>query len=99
MPCGMRSPGRPRASRCGPGTGPLGARPILALLCGIGLLHGAERRPTIFASASLTGAVGELAKAYESGTGVRITASFAAASTLAKQIEHGAPADIFLPAD
>ena len=60
---------------------------------------GAEPSPTVFAAASLTNAVTDLAKAYEAKTGVRIVTSFAAASTLAKQIENGAPADIFMSAD
>lgn len=59
----------------------------------------AGESPTIFAAASLTNAVGDLAKTYEAKTGVRIVASFAAASTLAKQIENGAPADLFFSAD
>lgn len=73
--------------------------PILALLTATVLLHGSETQPTIFASASLTNAVTDLATAYEARTGVRVVASFAAASTLAKQIEHGAPADLFMSAD
>jgi molybdate transport system substrate-binding protein len=40
-----------------------------------------------------------LAVLYETVARVRITASFAASSTLAKQIEAGAPADIFLSAN
>lgn len=74
-------------------------RPILALLCAIALLRGGETPPTVFAAASLTNAVTDLAKAYEAKTGTRIVTSFAAASTLAKQIENGAPADIFMSAD
>src|SRR6202046_4179629 len=37
--------------------------------------------------------------AYTAKAGVRVVASYAASSTLAKQIEQGAPADIFLSAD
>lgn len=54
---------------------------------------------TVFAAASTTNAVSDLAKAYEAKTGVKIITSFAAASTLAKQIENGAPADLFISAD
>lgn len=53
---------------------------------------------TVFAAASLTDAftdVGNLWKAK----GHQITFDFAASSTLAQQIEHGAPADIFASAD
>lgn len=71
---------------------------LLVLLLATALLRGGES-VTVFAAASLTGVVGELATAYQARTGVRIVTSFAAASTLAKQIEGGAPADIFMSAD
>jgi molybdate transport system substrate-binding protein len=53
----------------------------------------------VFAAASTTNAIRELAALYETRAGVRITSSLAASSTLAKQIEAGAPADIFLSAN
>ncbi len=54
---------------------------------------------TVFAAASLTNAFEDIAKAYrEKGVGA-VKFSFAASSTLAKQIESGAPADIFASAD
>jgi molybdate transport system substrate-binding protein len=53
----------------------------------------------VFAAASLTGAVSELAKTYESRTGVNIRAVFASSSTLARQIISGAPADIYMSAN
>jgi molybdate transport system substrate-binding protein len=73
--------------------------PLLALLIATVLLPGSETQPTVFASASLTNAVTDLAKTYEEKTGIRVIANFAAASTLAKQIENGAPADLFMSAD
>lgn len=55
---------------------------------------------TVYAAASLTNAVGEAAKAYEaSHATVRVKTSFAASGALAKQIEAGAPADVFIAAD
>ena len=63
----------------------------------IGLWGGES--PKVFAAASLAGAITELAKAYEAKSGVKIAPSFASSSTLAKQIEHGAPAEIFISAD
>jgi molybdate transport system substrate-binding protein len=55
---------------------------------------------TVFAAASLTNALGEIAKTYEaSHKGVKIKTSFAASGTLAKQIEAGAPVHIFIAAD
>ncbi|GAB6141233.1 molybdate ABC transporter substrate-binding protein [Methylosoma difficile] len=53
----------------------------------------------IVAAASLTNALGDISKAYQAKTGVKITTSFAASSALAKQVENGLPADIFISAD
>lgn len=65
---------------------------LLARLC-------AAEGITIFAAASTTDTVQALAKQYEAERGVRVTCSFASSSTLAKQIDNGAPADLFLSAD
>jgi len=54
---------------------------------------------TVFAAASLTDAVTELATRYERETGLTLRLSFASSSTLARQIENGAAADLFLAAD
>ncbi len=53
----------------------------------------------IFAAASTTESLQALAKAYEAERHVTVTCSFGSSSTLAKQIEQGAPADLFLSAD
>ncbi len=53
----------------------------------------------IFAAASTTDVLGRLATEYETQTGIQIQCSFAASSTLARQIEAGAPADVFISAD
>jgi molybdate transport system substrate-binding protein len=53
----------------------------------------------VFAAASLKNAMDGAAKAYEAKTGHKISVSYAASSALAKQIEQGAPADIFISAD
>lgn len=53
----------------------------------------------VFAAASLTNAINELAEVYSKKEGFRVIPSFAASSTLAKQIENGAPANVFLSAD
>lgn len=69
-----------------------------ALLLAPGLGWGGE--VTVYAAASLTNALGDIAKAYEAGhKGVKIKTSFAASGTLAKQIKAGAPADVFIAAD
>jgi molybdate transport system substrate-binding protein len=54
---------------------------------------------TVFAAASLKTALDAASSAYEKSTGNKIIASYAASSALAKQIEQGAPADIFISAD
>ena len=53
----------------------------------------------VLAAASLTDALEELAASYEQATGEKIVASYGASSTLARQIQEGAPADLFLSAD
>lgn len=53
----------------------------------------------VFAAASLTNALETIAADYEKATGTPILVSLAASSALAKQIESGAPADIFIGAD
>ena len=60
-------------------------------------LHAAE--VTVFAAASLTDSLKEVAAAYEKESGDNIVFNFAASSTLARQIEAGGPADIFFSAD
>src|ERR1700692_3218384 len=61
----------------------------------------AEDKPSIivFAAASLTNALQELGDGFTEETSVPVKFSFAASSTLARQIENGAPADVFLSAD
>jgi molybdate transport system substrate-binding protein len=54
---------------------------------------------TVFAAASLTEAMNEVIKAHTARTGVQVKASYAASSALARQIENGAPADLFISAD
>ena len=54
---------------------------------------------TVFAAASLKNALDDAIALYEKKTGKTVTPSYAASSALAKQIEQGAPADIFFSAD
>jgi molybdate transport system substrate-binding protein len=58
-----------------------------------------DKTLTVFAAASMKNALDDIDAAYTAKTGVKIVASYAASSTLAKQIEQGAPADIFASAD
>lgn len=54
---------------------------------------------TVFAAASLKNAIDEIATTWKETGGAPVAASYASSSTLAKQIEQGAPADIFISAD
>ena len=53
----------------------------------------------VFAAASLTNVLGELAPAWQQASGVGVKLSFAASSVLARQIEAGSNADAFISAD
>jgi molybdate transport system substrate-binding protein len=60
----------------------------------------APREPvTVFAAASLTDALGEIAADYEAETGQPVRLSFAASGAVARQIQAGAPADVVVLAD
>lgn len=53
----------------------------------------------VFAASSLTNVLDELGAAYTKQTGQAVKFSYAASSALARQIESGAKADVFLSAD
>jgi len=75
---------------------------ILALLAAGGVSPqpaAAEENLTVFAAASLKNALDDVDAAFTKTTGVKVVASYAASSALAKQIEQGAPADVFVSAD
>jgi molybdate transport system substrate-binding protein len=59
----------------------------------------AEETVTVFAAASLKNALDNINGACEADVGEKATISYAASSALAKQIEEGAPADVFISAD
>ena len=54
---------------------------------------------TVFAAASLKEAMDEQAKRFEANTGNKVIVAYGASNALAKQIEAGAPTDIFISAD
>jgi len=54
---------------------------------------------TVFAAASMKNALDDADAAFIKAGGPKVTASYAASSALAKQIEQGAPADVFVSAD
>jgi molybdate transport system substrate-binding protein len=53
----------------------------------------------VFTAASTTDAIGEVGQAFSRQTGIKVNCSFAASSTLAKQVIHGAPADVYVSAN
>src|SRR5258705_4096015 len=73
----------------------------LSILCGSAHTpaFAQDNSLTVFAAASMKNALDDIDAAYATKTGVKIVASHAASSALAKQIEQGAPADIFVSAD
>jgi molybdate transport system substrate-binding protein len=58
-----------------------------------------DKTITVFAAASLKNAIDDINVAYTARTGVKVNASYAASSALARQLEQGAPADVFASAD
>jgi molybdate transport system substrate-binding protein len=74
----------------------------LALTCSATVASAADDPPaplTVFAAASLKESLDEAATAYQKASGQTVRISYAASSALARQIEQGAPADVFLSAD
>jgi molybdate transport system substrate-binding protein len=76
----------------------LGAVAFLLALLAAGASTAADKI-TVFAAASLTDALNAVDAAYTAKTGTGVAVSFASSSTLARQIEAGAPAQVFLSAD
>jgi molybdate transport system substrate-binding protein len=79
---------------------------IRALIFGLALAAGSlagvaaqAKDVTVFAAASLKNALDDVAAAWTRETGKKTVISYAASNVLAKQIEAGAPADIFFSAD
>jgi molybdate transport system substrate-binding protein len=71
------------------------AQPIL----GPGLVHAEADQLIVFAAASTTNAITDIMARFAAETAIPVAPSFASSSTLAKQIESGAPADLFISAD
>ena len=84
-------------------------RSLLRLCCGLAfasaLLLGGCTKPaqdaplTVFAAASLKESMDEAASAFGKASSQPVRVSYAASSALARQIEQGAPADVFVSAD
>ncbi len=72
---------------------------LIAWLLILGASSAAAADLVVFAAASLTDSLKATANDFEKRSGDRVIFNFAASSTLARQIEAGAPADIFFSAD
>jgi len=84
---------------------PVGVHPIVSaavLALAIGSLApsvASAERIMVFAAASTTNAMAEVEDRFEAATGHDVTVSLAGSSALARQIQQGAPADIFISAN
>ena len=81
-------------------------RPILAALAALVAIAAVpqaaaaqEKSIVVFAAASMKNALDDIDDGFTKKTGIKVVASYAASSALMKQIEQGAPADVFLSAD
>lgn len=74
-------------------------RCVLALLLVSFWMPAAASQITVSAAASLADALKEIASNYEAHANDKVFCNFAASSTLARQIQEGAPVDIFFSAD
>ena len=72
---------------------------LFATIAGTPQSAAAQESIAVFAAASLRNALDEADAAFTKATGIKVVASYEATSTLAKQIEQGAPADVFIAAD
>src|SRR5262249_17937835 len=78
---------------------------LAAVALGIGLASplssalAQDKTITVFAAASIKNAHDDMDAAFTKGTGIKVLGSYAASSALIKQIETGAPADVFASAD
>lgn len=72
----------------------------IAFAIWMGIASAAAGEPVrVFAAASLKGPLDEAAALFTSATKIEALVTYAASSAIAKQIEQGAPADIFISAD
>jgi molybdate transport system substrate-binding protein len=63
------------------------------------LAQAQDRSITVFAAASMKNALDDVDAAFTKQSGVKVVVSYDASSALMKQIEGGAPADVFVSAD
>jgi molybdate transport system substrate-binding protein len=74
-------------------------RLLFALVLSVAPIVLQAQEVTVFAASSLQNALEDIAVRYQKATGRQVKLSFAASSALARQIEQGAPANLFVSAD
>ena len=72
---------------------------VLASIAAVTPAATQEKSITVFAAASMKNALDDINAAFTQRTGIKVVTSYAASSALARQIEQGAPADVFASAD
>lgn len=73
---------------------------LLAVLLNTIVFHvQAQDKLTVYAASSMTNAVNDLVKEFEKTSRIATTTVYAGTSSLARQIEQGAPADLFISAN
>jgi molybdate transport system substrate-binding protein len=72
---------------------------LFAAVIGVAPARAQGRDVLVFAAASLKNALDEIVTQWQRETGKKVVVSYAASNALIKQIEQGAPADIFISAD
>lgn len=74
---------------------------VVAVLLSVslGLPAMAREAVTVFAAASLKNVMDEQGRAFQKAGGPPVRFSYAASSAIARQVEQGAPADVFISAD
>lgn len=71
----------------------------IAILAGVPPLAAQPASIIVFAAASMKTALDDINASFSKNTGIKTLASYAATPALVRQIEQGAPADIFVSAD
>ncbi|WP_112478052.1 molybdate ABC transporter substrate-binding protein [Vibrio variabilis] len=73
---------------------------LLVTLSQFAVVQFAIAKPlTVFAASSMTNAVNELSQTFEREYGIEVRAVYAGSSSLARQIQREAPADVFISAN
>ena len=72
---------------------------LVVLAIGMTPASAQDKTITVFAAASLKNALDDVGTAFTKQSGIKVVVSYGASSALAKQIEQGAPADLFVSAD